>query len=174
MSLEEDHQGISVVQELEHAFSPDGKPTSWTDVYVKIKVAFRQEALRLLKGAKLSCFVCLGLHMDGKGECYPSIDTMRADFNKLRYEFAYLVSPFQEKIDVYQECFEDIKDRWNSVQQFIAEDLEAVDVDLDDHPLPEPDLPPENNGTLYVSERDYLEQLQHYRAYRHGEEVDDG
>jgi hypothetical protein len=52
------------------------RPIAWTDVYVKIKVAFRQEALRLLKGAKLSCFVCIGLHIDGEGECYPSIDTI--------------------------------------------------------------------------------------------------
>jgi GntR family transcriptional regulator len=53
-----------------------GRPTAWTDVYVKIKVAFRKEALRRLKGAKLSCFLCLGLHVDEKGECYPSIDTI--------------------------------------------------------------------------------------------------
>jgi hypothetical protein len=53
-----------------------GRPIAWTEVYVKIKVAFRQEALRLLKGPKLSCFLCLALHIDGEGECYPSIDTI--------------------------------------------------------------------------------------------------
>jgi hypothetical protein len=53
-----------------------GHPIARTDVYVKIKVAFRQKALCLLKGAKLSCFLCLGLHIDGEGECYPSIDTI--------------------------------------------------------------------------------------------------
>jgi hypothetical protein len=53
-----------------------GRPTAWTDVYVKMKVAFRQEALRLLKGAKLSCFLCLALHIDGEAECYPSIETI--------------------------------------------------------------------------------------------------
>jgi DNA-binding transcriptional ArsR family regulator len=53
-----------------------GRPIACTEVYVKIKVAFRQKALRLLKGAKLSCFICIGLHIDEKGECYPSIDTI--------------------------------------------------------------------------------------------------
>ena len=76
MSLEEDYQGIGVVQELEHGFADDGRPIAWTDVYVKIKVAFRQKALRLLKGSKLSCFLCIALHIDRKGESYPSIDTI--------------------------------------------------------------------------------------------------
>jgi GntR family transcriptional regulator len=53
-----------------------GRPTARTDAYVKMKVAFRQKALRILKGPKLSCFLCLGFHIDGKGECYPSIDTI--------------------------------------------------------------------------------------------------
>jgi hypothetical protein len=53
-----------------------GRSIPWTDVYVRIKVAFRQKALRLLKGAKLSCFLCLALHIDRDGECYPSIDTI--------------------------------------------------------------------------------------------------
>jgi hypothetical protein len=53
-----------------------GRPTVWTDVYVKFKVAFRQKALRLLKGPKLSCFLCIALHIDENGECYPSIDTI--------------------------------------------------------------------------------------------------
>jgi len=45
---------------------------------------------------------------------------------------------------------------------------QMVDVDLDEYPLPEPDLPPESDGLLYISGRDYLEQLEHYRAYREG------
>jgi len=53
-----------------------GHPIAGTDVYVKIKVAFREKALRILKGPKLSCFLCIALHIDGKGECYPSIDTI--------------------------------------------------------------------------------------------------
>jgi len=53
-----------------------GHPTARTDAYVKMKVAFRQKALRILKGPRLSCFICLALHIDGEGECYPSIDTI--------------------------------------------------------------------------------------------------
>jgi GntR family transcriptional regulator len=62
-----------------------GRPTARTDAYVKMKVAFRQKALRILKGPKLSCFLCLGFHVDEKGECYPSIDTIVRETGYSRY-----------------------------------------------------------------------------------------
>jgi GntR family transcriptional regulator len=74
-----------------------GRPIAWTDVYVKIKVAFRQEALRLLKGAKLSCFICLALHIDGKGECYPSIDTI---VRETGYSRATVCSALDELVEL--------------------------------------------------------------------------
>jgi Fic family protein len=70
----EDEQILEVVEKLRHSFTANGKPTSTTEVYVKIKTAFREKALRLLKGPKLSCFLCVALHIDAKGESYPSID----------------------------------------------------------------------------------------------------
>jgi hypothetical protein len=75
----------------------DGRPTAWTDVYVKIKVAFRQEALRLLKGPKLSCFLCIGLHIDGEGECYPSIDTI---VRETGYSRATVCSALDELVEL--------------------------------------------------------------------------
>jgi hypothetical protein len=50
----------------------------------------------------------------------------------------------------------------------VAEGLDKIEVDLDDYRLPEPDLPPENDGQLYDSERDYIEQMGRYKAYRYG------
>lgn len=97
-------------------------------------------------------------------------EALRADFNKLRYEFTELVKPFQERIDAYKESLDDIGERWDNIQHAITDDLRAVDVDPDDYPLPEPDLPEESDGTLYVSERDYLEQLEYYQAYREGKD----
>ena len=74
-----------------------GRPIAWTDVYVKMKVAFRQKALRLLKGAKLSCFLCLGLHIDEKAECYPSIDTI---VRETGYSRATVCSALEELVEL--------------------------------------------------------------------------
>lgn len=48
----------------------------WTDFYIKLKLAFRRKALRELKGAPLSVFLCLALHMDKDGVAYPGIETI--------------------------------------------------------------------------------------------------
>ena len=42
-----------------------------TDFYIKLKVAFRKRALGKLKGAKLSVFLCLSLHVDRDGIAKP-------------------------------------------------------------------------------------------------------
>jgi hypothetical protein len=47
--------------------------------------------------------------------------------------------------------------------------LEYTGIDAEaDYPHPDPDLPEESDGLLYSSSRDYLEQLDYYKAYRHG------
>lgn len=43
----------------------------WTDFYIKFKVAFRKRALKNLKGARLSVFLCLALHVDRDGVAQP-------------------------------------------------------------------------------------------------------
>lgn len=43
----------------------------WTDFYIKFKVAFRKKGLRRLKGARLSVFLCLALHVDANGIAKP-------------------------------------------------------------------------------------------------------
>jgi len=48
-----------------------GEALVWTDFYIKLKVAFRKKALRQLKGAKLSVFLCLALHVDRDGIAKP-------------------------------------------------------------------------------------------------------
>jgi len=90
------------------------------------------------------------------------------EMDDLRERFAELIKPFQAEIDVYRERLEDIKASWENVQEAVTEDLGAVDVDLGDYPLPEPDLPPESDGLLYISGRGYPEQLEYYQAYREG------
>jgi hypothetical protein len=48
----------------------------WTDYYIKLKVAFRKSALSMLKGAPLSVFLCLALHMNQDGIAYPGIEAI--------------------------------------------------------------------------------------------------
>lgn len=67
---------IGVIREQGIDYDTDGEAIPWTEVYVKIKVAFRQRALKLLKGPKLSCFLCVALHVGEKGTAHPSIDTI--------------------------------------------------------------------------------------------------
>jgi hypothetical protein len=48
----------------------------WTDFYIKLKLAFRKRALSTLKGAKLSVFLCLALHVDRHGMSKPGIEAI--------------------------------------------------------------------------------------------------
>ena len=49
----------------------EGGALTWTDFYIKLKVAFRKRALKQLKGARLSVFLCLALHVDRDGIAKP-------------------------------------------------------------------------------------------------------
>lgn len=60
----------------EHTTLQQGVALSWVDFYIKLKVAFRKRALRELKGARLSVFLCLALHVDRDGVASPGIETI--------------------------------------------------------------------------------------------------
>jgi len=90
---------------------------------------------------------------------------------RLEKEFDKLVEPFQARVDAHAETMRGIKQNWENLTDNIRYELECVEVDLEaeDFVLPEPDLQDESDALLYVSERDYLEQLANYKAYRNGE-----
>lgn len=67
---------MEAVREERVTVREDGAPLAWTDFYIKLKVAFRRRALRELKGAPLSTFLCLALHVDRDGVAYPGIQTI--------------------------------------------------------------------------------------------------
>ena len=96
---------------------------------------------------------------------YDSLVEQMAD---LQERFTVLVEPFQPEIDAYRQHLSDIKESWQELVGDVTEDLEAVEVDLDNYPLPEPDLPEESNDLLYDSTRGYLTQLDYYKQYRSG------
>ena len=69
-SIEEVGPIIEAVRE-ERAAVGTGGALVWTDFYIKLKVAFRKRALKKLKGARLSVFLCLALHVDRDGIAKP-------------------------------------------------------------------------------------------------------
>ena len=110
----------------------------------------------------------LAFYQEAGDELDADYDALRDDFDQVRVEFAELVTGFQERIDGYQERMGNIGKRGRELYQAIHNSLGEVDVDADDYPLPEPELPPEGDGVLYVSNRSYLTQLESYQMYRHG------
>jgi hypothetical protein len=44
--------------------------------WIKLSAAFRARMLKVLKGAKLSIFICVCLHLNERGESFPSITTI--------------------------------------------------------------------------------------------------
>jgi len=75
---EEEDEGEVLVEAVreEHVAAGRGSSLVWTDFYIKLKVAFRKRALRELKGAPLSVFLCLALHVDRDGVACPGVDTI--------------------------------------------------------------------------------------------------
>ena len=55
-----------------------------TDIYIKLKTSFRERALRRLKGAKLSVFMSLILHMDAGGITAPGIERIMRETGHAR------------------------------------------------------------------------------------------
>ncbi len=93
-------------------------------------------------------------------------ESLRDDFLKTCTRFAEMIASFQPEIDAYSERLEAIKARGTDLHGEILGDLEAVDVIMPD--LPTPELPQEANGTLYISDREYFDQIEYYQAYRSG------
>ena len=56
--------------------SDDGLVECEQPTFIQIKTGFRSRHLEKLKGAKLSVFLCIALHMDGKGFAFPSRRTI--------------------------------------------------------------------------------------------------
>ena len=50
-----------------------GEQERVTKTFVKFSVAFREQQLLQLKGAPLSVFICLALHIAEDGSCFPSV-----------------------------------------------------------------------------------------------------
>jgi len=78
-----------------------------------------------------------------------------------------------EALEELDPEIEAVKERIAGLRRAIRERLwDAMEeIDIDDYALPEPELPPEGNGVLFDSTREYLDQLAHYKARQNGAEV---
>lgn len=90
-----------------------------------------------------------------------ALEDVQPKLDELRKEFDEIVAELGERLSA-------MRDELSELHSEILDRLESIEVDLDDYPLPEPDLPDEDDSLLYASERGYLEQLDCYKAYRGG------
>jgi hypothetical protein len=67
---------IAILEERATYISADGSSQRREDIYVRLSVSFRHEMLKVLKGARLSVFLCLALHGNAEMESWPSISTI--------------------------------------------------------------------------------------------------
>ena len=70
---------FEAVREERVTHDGQGHALTWSDFYIKFKVAFRKSALRRLKGAKLSVFLCLALHVDRDGIAHPGVEAIMSE-----------------------------------------------------------------------------------------------
>lgn len=96
---------------------------------------------------------------------------LQREYELLREEWADMVQPFIERLDTLSAQYEEVRDEGAELWRSIVFDLESyTDPDLEDAnaEVPEADLEDETDDQLYVSGRGYVEQLQAYKAQRHG------
>lgn len=91
------------------------------------------------------------------------------DFEKTRQEFNELAKTFQPKLDAYHARHSEIMERTKEVYTRFEDELNNVNIDLDEYPLPEATTEDNIDDMLYNSDRDYFEQLEVYKAHKNGE-----
>ena len=72
----EDRVVFSAVSEEETTYRQGGTAEVRRQGFLKVYHAFRDKALRELKGAPLSVLLCIGLHAGKDGKAWPSLDTI--------------------------------------------------------------------------------------------------
>lgn len=133
----------------------------------------RQQRERLEADLDIKRAEVLESHHAGVDRLTDDYQKLRDDFDEIVTKFSEMAAEFAPDIEAYQARLQKVVERGQELYDSIRADLkEAGDLDTDDYPLPSPDLPEERNGVLYLSERDYLEQLEAYNAYRHNLEIE--
>ncbi len=93
------------------------------------------------------------------------------DYEETRQRFDEMAASFQAELARHKARFDDVLNRGKQVYGNISARMEdtAAEIDVGElFPVPEPELPPEHDGQLYVSGRGYVDQLMAYKGYRNG------
>jgi hypothetical protein len=122
---------------------------------------------RLTQDLKAERDAIIRAHLDELTALNDEYHAILHAYDETQRQFAELVQQFQPQLDEYNERMAALREHGQAAYGKLYADLEAVDLDLDAYPLPEPDLPEEPDSLLYDSNRDYLAQLAHYKAQRH-------
>ena len=64
---------ITIFNGHEYYVTDTGEMDTRSEISVKLSVRFREKQLRQLKGPILGVFICIALHINEKGQCWPSI-----------------------------------------------------------------------------------------------------
>lgn len=67
-----------------------------TEPWIKLSTAFRKKWLGKLKGSNLSVFLAIALHIDDKGEAYPSVETIAKETQYSEREVQRAVSELKD------------------------------------------------------------------------------
>ncbi len=133
-----------------------------TDLSRRARIALA-ELKALLRNERAEVIDTYGDDLDSLQNDY---DDLRDEWGATQQEFDKLVQPFSDEIERHRESLQDITERTKSLYAEITEDLENVEIDVPE--VPGPDLPQEDDSTLYASERDYFDQLASYKKHRNG------
>jgi hypothetical protein len=92
-----------------------------------------------------------------------------ADYSETRSDFASMINAFQPQLDAYRQRLNNLQCHARELHRAVYEKMlkryQAIDLNASPFILPEPELP-EEPDCLYESQRDYFEQLRHYKAQR--------
>ena len=67
-----------------------------------------------------------------------------------------------------KKTLEPLRKRRDDLLHTIQTEAETLQKQIDLPELPEPEVEPDDEGWLYDSSRDYLEQLEAYKAHKYG------
>lgn len=108
-------------------------------------------------------------YSDDLNYLYADYGELLTDFAATQARFTELIQQFQPEIDAHHDRLEEIKARGRQLYGLLSTNLARIAVNLNDYPLPKPELPPEPDTWLYDSRRDYIAQLMAYKAQRLGQ-----
>ena len=80
-------------------------------------------------------------------------------------DYMTFLEDYKQAIEPLRERMAEILDRYGELDDDVRDDLENIDIDLSEFPLPAPDIGGDPDSLLYDSSRDYLDQLESYKKY---------